>query len=90
MIIINSVHGKRKYQVPIVHKYLVVDPNSSHAWGNYLSLPALCEKKCDGKGKYNAVDGGLAYYFCYMLRKKSGNSNPERWVSKYYYKMIRV
>ena len=64
--IINSVHGKKKYQLLIVHKYVQVDPNSTYVWGYYLSLPAIYEKKCDGKGKYNAVDGGLACYSCLM------------------------
>ena len=90
MGIINSVHGKKKYQLPIVHKYVQVDPNSTYAWGYYLSLPAMCEKKCDGKGKYNAVDGSLACYSCLISRKKNRNSNPMRWLSKCYYEMIRV
>ena len=56
----NSVHGKRKHQVPIVHEHLAIDPNSSHEWGVCLSLPARHEKRCDGKGECPAIDGGLA------------------------------
>ena len=53
-------------------------------------MPALYEKECDGKGKYNAVDGGLACYRCYMSRKKNGNGNPIRWLTKCFYEIIRV
>ena len=86
----NSVRGVKKHQLPIVHEHVQVDPNSTCAWGHCLSLPATHEKKCDGKGKCNAVDGGLACYSCLMSRKKNGNSNPMRWLSKCYYEMIRV
>ena len=73
-----------------MHKYILVDPKSTYVWGTFLSLPALYERKCEGKGKYKAIDGGLACYYCWMSRKKSGNCNPSRWVTKVYYKMIRV
>lgn len=69
--IINSVYGKRKHQVPVVHKYLTIDPNSSYEWGVYLSLPAIYDKKCDGRGRHPAVDGGLACLPCLMMRKKN-------------------
>ena len=82
--------GKKKYQVPAVHECLVIDPNSLHEWGIYHSLPALCEKRCEGKGKHNAIDGGLACYSCHTMRRKNGNSNPARWVTKCYCEMIRV
>ena len=58
----NSVHGKRKHQISIVHKYALVDPNSTCEWENYLSFPAPCEKECNRKDAYNAVDSGLACY----------------------------
>ena len=88
--IINSVYGKRKHQVPVVHKYLTIDPNSSYEWGVYLSLPAIYDKKCDGRGRHPAVDGGLACLPCLMMRKKNGNSNPSRWITKCYYEMLRI
>ena len=58
--------------------------------GTYLSLLALCENECDGKGTNNTVDGGLAHCECCISRRKSSNANPSRLVSKCFYEMTRV
>ena len=49
---INAVHDKRKHQVHVAHKHLLVDLKNILEWGTYLSLPASYEKKCNGKGKH--------------------------------------
>ena len=79
---INSICGEKKHQVTAVHKHVKVDSNSSCRWGTYLSMPALCEKEFDGKGKCNAVDSSLACYQCCMSRRKNGDGNPSRWLTK--------
>ena len=58
----NAVHGKKKNQLTLVYRHLLVDSKITHAWGTYLALPALHEKDCDGKGEHRATDGSLACY----------------------------
>ena len=67
---------KKKDQIKLVNKCLIVDSKSSYVWVTHMGLPALHAKNCEGKGKHRAIDGGLACYNFWSARKKSGNSNP--------------
>ena len=73
-----------------MNEHLVVDSRSSCAWGTYLGSPALYGVNCDGKGKHRVVDRGLACYNCWFVRKKSGDSNPTRWITKSYYNLRKI
>ena len=61
------------------------DSKSLCVWGTHRGSPASHAKSCEGKGKCQAIDGGLSCYDCWCARKKGGDSNPTRWTSKSYY-----
>lgn len=53
-------------------------------------MPALFSVSCNGHGTLKAIDGGLSCLNCILLRRKTGNSNPIRWISKCFEELTRI
>ncbi len=73
----NSVNGKKKNNVALVHLYVLIDQTKSkYQWGLYFARPAIVSKQCTGIGVLKAIDGGIACNACKDLCTKKSCSNP--------------
>jgi len=88
--IVNSIYGIKRKFVPLVCKYIKIQSASSYEFGYFQNEPAIFSKKCDGVGKFKAIDGGLACHECVLSRRRQGNSNPVSWLTKCYYQIIKI
>ena len=84
------MNGKKRNQAQEVRLHHGCDPSSSHTWDFFQGLPALFSASCDGHGTLKAIDGGLSCLNCILLRRKTGNSNPIRWISKCSDELTRI
>jgi hypothetical protein len=78
----NSVDGKKKNDILLVHKYVVIC-NQKFKWGMYNYIPAIMSMGCTGIGNLDAIDGGLACKQCIDLRSSKATYNSSVFLNKW-------